>query len=69
MERKITVKRAAYLLGISELTVRYGIKNGELPIGSAIHCGENRTYFHIVPKKLSEYLGVSEEEIISDRKS
>lgn len=64
MAERITVKRAAELLGTSELTVRYGIEHGELPIGTAIHTSPMRTNYHIVPNKLAEYLNISVERVL-----
>jgi hypothetical protein len=63
MAERITVKRAAELLGTSSLTVRVGIQNGELPIGSAIKMSEHRTCFHISPYLLSKYLGLTVEQV------
>lgn len=57
MENRITVKKASELLGMSELTVRWGIINGTLPIGSYIKVpGSKRTTFHISRGLLEEYL-------------
>lgn len=56
--RKITVKRAAELLGKGELFVREGIKEGFLPIGEAVKLpGSERWNFTISPKQLADYLG------------
>lgn len=58
--QKITVKRAAQLLGKSELFVRECIKNGSLPIGTATQLpGSSRWAFSISPKLLADYLGCS----------
>lgn len=59
MENRITVKKAAELLRMSELTVRWGIINGTLPIGSYVKVpGSKRTNFHISRGLLEEYLKV-----------
>lgn len=63
MAERVTVKRAAELLGISAETVRFGIKNGELNIGSAIKVSEYRTIYHISPYLLAAYTGKSVEEV------
>lgn len=56
--RKITVKRAAELLGKGELFVREAIKQGILPIGTATQLpGTDRWNFSISPGALAEYLG------------
>ena len=58
MSERITVKEAARLLGLSELTVRWGIKNGTLPIGSYIHMpNSKRTVYHISRGLLDKYRG------------
>ena len=57
MENRVTVKQAAKLLEMSELSVRWGIINGTLPIGSYIKVpGSKRTIFHISKGLLSDYL-------------
>jgi len=66
---RINVKRAAYLLEMSELTVRCGIETGTLPIGSFIRKpGSKRTLYHICTHKLADYLGLTVEEVIGDPK-
>lgn len=58
VKERISVKEAATILGLSELTVRWGIKNGTLPIGSYIQIpGSKRTVYHISPGLLAEYRG------------
>lgn len=63
MAERITVARAAELLGTSALTVRYGMECGTLPIGSVIKISDRRTIFHISPHLLSTYLGMTIEEV------
>ena len=53
MKNRITVKRAAELLGTSELTVRYGIER-VAPIGTANHTSSKSTNYHIAPNKLAK---------------
>lgn len=67
IKNRVTVKRAAELLGTSELTVRYGIEHCELPIGTAIHLSPKRTNFHIVPAKLADYLGITIGEVMENK--
>lgn len=58
MCKKITVKRAAELLGKGDLFVREGIKAGILPIGTATQLpGSKRWNFTISPRALADYLG------------
>lgn len=67
MKNRVTVKRAAELLGTSELTVRYGIEHGELPIGTAIHTSPYRTNYHIAPNKLAEYLHIPLDQVLEEK--
>ena len=65
--RKITVKRAAALLGKHELFVRECIKDGSLPIGTAMqNPGSGRWNFLISPTALAEYIGCSVAELYGD---
>ena len=65
--RKITVKRAAALLGKHELFVRECIKDGSLPIGTAMqNPGSGRWNFLISPTALAEYIGCSVAELYED---
>ncbi len=67
MAERVTVKRAAELIGLSELSVRRGIEQGRLPIGSSIKRSDKRTIYHISPYLLSQYTGIPVEEINKDR--
>lgn len=60
---RVTVKRASELTGLSELTIRIGIDNGELEFGRAIHTGKKRTNYHISPHLLANYLGMTVEQV------
>lgn len=64
MAERITVKRAAEITGLSQLTVREGIKSGRLPFGVAIpsKTGRHNT-IHISPAKLAEYLGLTVDQV------
>ena len=63
MAERVTVKRAAELIGLSELSVRRGIEQGRLPIGCCIKRSEYRTIYHISPHLLSQYTGIPIEKI------
>ena len=66
--RKITVKQAAELLGKHELFVRECIKDGSLPIGTAMqNPGSGRWNFLISPTALADYIGCSVAELYRDR--
>lgn len=56
MKENISVKEAAKLMEKSEMFVRIGLREGTLPIGTAIKTSSKYTY-HISPKLLKEYLG------------
>ena len=63
MSNRVTVKEAARLIGTSEQTVRYGILNGTLNIGSYVKIpGTKRTTYLISRALLNKYLGIKEEQ-------
>ena len=67
MSRKITVQRAAELLGKSTLFVRESMRRGTLPIGTAEQLpGSSRWTFIISPTALAEYMGCSVRELYED---
>lgn len=67
--KKITVKRAAELLGKGELYVRECIKDGSLPIGTAKQMpGTDRWNFSISPGALAKYLGCNVSELYGESK-
>jgi hypothetical protein len=64
MAERITVKRAAELTGLSQLSIREGIKRKCLDFGTAIPSKSGRhTTIHISPYKLAEYLGLTVEQV------
>lgn len=54
--KNIPVRYAALALGKSEVYIREAIKQGLLPIGSAVKHGKKWS-FHISPKLFAEYIG------------
>ncbi len=65
--KKITVKRAAELLGKGELFVRECIKDGSLPIGTATKLPDSERWnFSISPRALAEYLGCPVSALYGD---
>lgn len=60
---KITVAKAAELLGKSQDFVRWGLRQGKLPIGAAVKSerGERWNYI-IVPKLLKDFTGIEVTE-------
>ncbi len=66
-QNRVTVEKAAELLGLSVLTVRWGLINGTLPIGSYIKNGNSkRTVYHISPGALAEYLQIPVNELFKE---
>lgn len=63
MAERISVKRAAELTGLSQLSIRLGLQCKDLPFGTAIKTSKNRTVYHISPALLAEYLGMTVEEV------
>ncbi|WP_302626779.1 hypothetical protein [uncultured Eubacterium sp.] len=56
--KKVTTKQAAEILGIPILSLQWGIRNGNIPIGTyLIRPGKKRGSYHIVPEKLNQYAG------------
>lgn len=64
MCKKVTIKRAAQILGKSEQFVRIGLQRNILPFGIAMQMPGKRTYtYHISPKKFCDYLGIDEKDL------
>ena len=64
---KITVQRAAALMGKSTLFVREGMRRGVLPIGQAMQLpGSTRWNFYISPAALAAYIGVDLKDLLED---
>ena len=63
MER-VSVKQAAYMLGVSEQYIRVGMQRGWLPIGSCVKMSSKWTY-HISPHLLKQYIGITNETATS----
>ena len=53
--KRIKVKEAAELLGVSEQYIRLGMQRGQLPIGSCVKMSSRWTY-HIAAGQLENYL-------------
>lgn len=63
--RKITVKKAAALMGKSELFVREGLRRGVFTFGEAMQMpGSTRWNFYIYPAEFAKYLGLDLEVIL-----
>lgn len=65
---KISVTEAAKILDASPEYIRYALRQGMIPIGSAAKMSSRWTY-HISPKLLAEYSGADvEKELAKLRK-
>lgn len=53
---KITVKDAAKRMGLHEETVRFGLREGRFPFGTAVQM-KNRWNYIIFPKLFEEMVG------------
>lgn len=58
---RVTVTEAAKILDASPEYIRYALRQGMLPIGSAAKMSSRWTY-HISPKLLAEYSGADVEK-------
>ena len=58
----ITVKQAAKMIGSSQEFVRYGLRSGTLPIGSAVKMSSRWTY-NISEGLLNAYLGKEQNNV------
>jgi len=56
LDKNISVKEAAEIIGKSQQFIRIGLQRQLLPIGTAVKMSTKWTY-HISPKLLEEYVG------------
>jgi hypothetical protein len=59
MEKNISVKKAAEIMGKSQQFVRVGLQRGLFPFGTAVKMSSIWTYY-ISPKQFYEYVGIKE---------
>ena len=62
--RRVSTAIAARILDKSEDFIRWGLQQGRVPIGSAVQTGPKRWSYHISPKLLADYSGLSIDEIL-----
>lgn len=55
--KKMSVKNAAQLMGVSEQFIRIGLQNNRFPFGSAVKKSSRWTY-HISPMAFYRYMGL-----------
>ena len=65
MIKRISTATAARILDKAEDFIRYGRQQNRLPFGTAVQTGVKRWSYHISPKLLADYSGLSIEEIES----
>lgn len=63
MVKRISTALAAKIIDKCEDYVRFGLQQQRLPFGTAVQTGANRWSYHISPKLLADYSGLSIEEI------
>lgn len=61
---RITVYKAAELLGKSPQFIREGLRQGKLNIGTAVNVNGKRWNFYISAGKLADFMGINKEELI-----
>lgn len=61
LEKRISIQKAAKIMGTSEQYVRIGLRNNRFPFGSAVKISTQWTY-HIAPKPFYEYIGAINKE-------
>lgn len=59
MPKKVPTSIAARLLGKSENFIRFGLQQGVFDFGYGVRMTNDRWSYHISPKKLAEYTGVT----------
>ena len=63
MVKRVSTALAARIIDKSEDFIRWGLQQGRLPFGTAVQTAPKRWSSHVSPKLLSDYTGVSVEEI------
>lgn len=61
IEKRISIRQAAEIMGTSEQYIRIGLRNNRFPFGSAVKLSTQWTY-HISPKPFYEYVGLIKKE-------
>lgn len=64
MMLKITPLEAAHAMGVGDMFIRVGLREGVLPFGVAVQNTKKKTWrYHISAAKLAEYQGISVEKL------
>lgn len=61
MENRLSTKKAAELMNVSEQFIRIGLQQGKLPFGYAVQMSPRRWTYYISPAKFTEVTGISLE--------
>ncbi len=60
---RISTATAARIIDKAEDYIRWGLQQNRLPFGTAVQTGPKRWSYHISPKLLADYSGLTVEEI------
>ena len=63
MITRISTAATARIIDKSEDYIRFGLQQGRLPFGNAVQTGPKRWSYHVSPRLLSNYTGLTVEEI------
>lgn len=58
MTGRISVSKAAELMGVSQQFIRVAMQMGKLPIGTAIQISGKKWTYHISPLLFEQYTGI-----------
>lgn len=60
---RISVARAAEIMGVSPQFIRVGLQQGLLPFGTAVSISGGKYTYYISPELFSQYTGASVESL------
>lgn len=62
MENRLSINKAAELMGVSPQFIRVGLQRGALPFGYAVKVSDRRYTYFISKQKFTEHTGITVEE-------
>lgn len=62
MENRLSINKAAELMGVSAQFIRVGLQKEKLPFGYAIRLSNKKYTYFISKQKFTEYTGIPVEE-------
>jgi hypothetical protein len=62
MENRLSINKAAELMGVSPQFIRVGLQRGALPFGYAVKVSDGRYTYFISKQKFTEHTGITVEE-------